>query len=392
MSFMIMPEAVQVIFFSGLSLVGIYKVIVDSGKRRVVSKGLLILCILPIFFLISTLFSSNIQVGFSLFSKVLLLIIVPLPFLIFFKNFISALDLFHGMVVAFFLGMLKLLLSVIQIDFKTVNSFWELRTLIETTSDIHSTYWGLFFGYIIIVFTYYLVNGDYKSYNLAICSILITSFLILIGLNTKMPLIGTILFVFYILWDKFKRNTVVVIYSILIFIVIAVVVYSVPYLHKRYFNEPAKFLTTLEYPSGIYNINHKDISSLSVRYAIYTCDYELFFAKPFLGYGVGDVQSQLDECYFTKFNTNLFSLKRYNSHNQYMDFLLSAGIIGLLVFLYFITKLCSYSISNKNFIGVYLILFTCFIMLTENILHRHYGNMIFAIFLGSHILIFKKEN
>src|SRR5690606_18655864 len=113
---------------------------------------------------------------------------------------------------------------------------------------------------------------------------------------------------------------------------------------------------------------------------------------PFLGYGVGDVQSQLDECYFTKFNTNLFSLKRYNSHNQYMDFLLSAGIIGLLVFLYFITKLCSYSISNKNFIGVYLILFTCFIMLTENILHRHYGNMIFAIFLGSHILIFKKEN
>ena len=77
-------------------------------------------------------------------------------------------------------------------------------------------------------------------------------------------------------------------------------------------------------------------NSFGIRFVIYKNASELIKEFPFFGYGIGDYNDKLKESY-KKNNPSLEVY--YNSHNQYISFLLVGGLFLLL--LYFIFFLIS---------------------------------------------------
>ena len=74
--------------------------------------------------------------------------------------------------------------------------------------------------------------------------------------------------------------------------------------------------------------------SNSYRYQTYKCSYELLKNKIITGYGVGNVQLKLNECYLE--NGTHTMVDKYNTHNQYLDVILKTGVFGLALFLFFL--------------------------------------------------------
>ena len=80
---------------------------------------------------------------------------------------------------------------------------------------------------------------------------------------------------------------------------------------------------------------------------------------------------------------------RFNTHNQFIDFYLSSGIISLLIFAG--TLLFLFLRGRKNFFVTVLLLVLVSYCFVENIFHRQLGAY-FAGFIMICLLLQKREN
>lgn len=124
----------------------------------------------------------------------------------------------------------------------------------------------------------------------------------------------------------------------------------------------------------------KPHNSTSHRFHIYKCSFEVFKGSPLIGYGIGDDKNELISCY-TKYPKE-FAKKKYNTHNQYLGIVLKTGIIGLIIFLFFIVYNYKIAIKNKDVMYLSFLVFFTVIMLFENVLERQNGVMLFAFFIN----------
>ena len=134
------------------------------------------------------------------------------------------------------------------------------------------------------------------------------------------------------------------------------------------------------FPKGDYSKEFKNIKSEDIRKGIYYCSWILAKESIWYGYGIGDVQEELNSCYSESFDTNTYQLVEYNSHNQYLHVLLSAGIFGLLLFLLSLIIPLYLSLKQKNYSWFFFTLFIMGCFLTENIIDRHDGVIFFSLF------------
>jgi O-antigen ligase len=122
------------------------------------------------------------------------------------------------------------------------------------------------------------------------------------------------------------------------------------------------------------NINTKDL-----RIAILTIGFDLFKESPVFGYGTGDIKDVLIEGYKKEGFIKGYD-RKYNSHNQFLQFLLAFGIIGLLVFLLSLIYPMFFAFFKKNYLYVFLILILCFNFLFESMLETKAGVEFYAFF------------
>lgn len=135
------------------------------------------------------------------------------------------------------------------------------------------------------------------------------------------------------------------------------------------------------FPEGKYEDNYPNISTEQIRNGIYYCSFEKIKQQPILGYGVGDVDAQLQSCYDSTFtNTDTYKVTSYNSHNQYLKIVLSAGFIGLILFLVSMLHLIKVSIEHRSVLYVCFVSFVFLNFCFENILSRHDGVLFFGFF------------
>lgn len=121
------------------------------------------------------------------------------------------------------------------------------------------------------------------------------------------------------------------------------------------------------------NMIHNSWRNMYMRYLVMDYTFDSINDNWLLGIGMQNIKNQignkiLDDGYkyFTKINT----------HNQYIHLLAGMGIFGLLYFLYMI-----YYIINQKDISIYFILFYLIVMLTESVLVRGKGILLFTFFL-----------
>ncbi|WP_339882046.1 O-antigen ligase family protein [Polaribacter vadi] len=123
-----------------------------------------------------------------------------------------------------------------------------------------------------------------------------------------------------------------------------------------------------------------DSSSSNIRYTIYKNSIILVKEAPFLGYGIGDYQQELNKLY--KKNAPILLDNAYNSHNQYLGFLLIGGIILLVTFLFYFCEKFVIAFQTNNTLLILVLVFYGIAMLFENILERENGVIFFAFFIN----------
>ncbi len=121
------------------------------------------------------------------------------------------------------------------------------------------------------------------------------------------------------------------------------------------------------------------------RYHIWNCagDIKHDTYSFLLGKGFRTTQRELLECYKSKENFGTtdqkqwFIQKNFNTHNQYLEFYLSAGILSSVCFV--LMLLFTFLENRANYFATSLILLIMLFLVTENLIHRQIGVMLMGI-------------
>ena len=340
-------------------------------KKKIIH--LLIINSLPFLVILITLFyTDNINYGLVLLFRILPLILFPLAFYLLKSNKI----LFTNKILTlaklfFYFSVLFLFISIcIYFFFKgfvTKNFFlnYSYRIIYQIGYySIHPIYASIYTS-IALLFSISLFK--IKKYKLFILvgNILLIINLLLLSRKSAIFMM-TVMFLVYLIYNH-KINFKTKIIAFICLITIGFSIYKfVPDISNR-FKDLVGFMQ---------KDNHK--SSSNLRLNIYKTSVSLLKEKPLFGYGIGSGEEVLFQK--EKLN-NYFKGKHYNSHNQYLAYLLNTGVFGLLVFLFSIFKNIKLAFLN-SFEHLSLLFFFMFLMFIENILDRQNGVIMFSLFIN----------
>lgn len=124
----------------------------------------------------------------------------------------------------------------------------------------------------------------------------------------------------------------------------------------------------------------KSYSSTSQRQGIYKCSWEKINESWLVGYGIGDTQNELIGCY--KKRSNILAAGEFNSHNQFLSVLLHVGVLGFFLFLTPLIINLKLFYLKRDYFAFCLVCMYLLIMLTENILERQNGVILFSFILN----------
>lgn len=116
----------------------------------------------------------------------------------------------------------------------------------------------------------------------------------------------------------------------------------------------------------------------NVRSGIFSCDIQLLKENWLWGVGTGNIQHELNVC-LSQYNTHVYKDFNYNTHNEYLNIWITAGLFGLLVWLLCLGYPLVQSIKTQNWLHLYFILFMAICFVTENYLDRQMGVTFFAL-------------
>lgn len=332
---------------------------------------------LPLFLLFSSFFwlsllglfyTENLDKGFMNLKQSLPFFIFPLIFLsidLNKKDYLEILKYFsNSVVLASIFALIKALLIKMN-NFGDYLFFDRLAIILEK----HTTYFALF---VIIAITYFLFEIKKSNWKKSIYFGALISFLLIMlyMLSVRISVLGLISVVFiYLLQYKDKISFAKRLPLFIICCLISLV-YLSPNFQKR-FNSTS--------PEGV------EISDMGSRVIHWKAVLKRIGNENLIfGSGTGDGHAGLYEEYLNlNFETGF--LNKYNAHNQYLETTLFFGITGLFLLLLILYKLTVKSAQVKDKVGLSITIVFIIFMITESILERHSGIVIFA-FLSSMIV------
>lgn len=354
--------------------------ILNYKPHKVNYKWFFINSSLYLLFLASLVYSSNIDYGLKKIETTLSLLVIPICFFLlipnkkiengvkqkFMKVFISSTTVFSIITLFFILT-----------DSKTeyYKNFYsnKFRVIVENVPLIgqHPIYASLFLG-IALIFTLFIITQKNSFSNrfttiLIMFSVVINTILIIMLSSRAVILSLFVLMLIYmlkLLVKSKKRKRIIGIFILMIVSTILLFTFN------RRMNEMMLFDTYKEVNTNFSN---------SYRVNIYKCALQVIKKSVWIGHGVGDEKDQLNICYEKE--DQLLLKKGYNSHNQYLDILIKLGIVGLICFVLFLFYNLYKAFFSFNSVLFYLILFYCINFLTENVLVRQSGLILFVFLI-----------
>lgn len=126
-------------------------------------------------------------------------------------------------------------------------------------------------------------------------------------------------------------------------------------------------------------------SGSSLRLGVWESAYEVSKENFIWGSGKSVAESHLLEEY--KKRDLLIPIKyNYNCHNQYLQFLVQYGVIGLVFFFFIIAIYSKKLIQCKNYLGLFWLLLFSITAITESVLMRQWGILSFTFFTSLFLL------
>jgi O-antigen ligase len=373
--FPIYPDNVKPSFVALFFITAVYAMVkkrnIFFNSTSKVTSLLLINISVFLLLLISLNYSRNITFGLKYIFRSLPLFLFPIAF--FFLKEIKSIfssKLFLKAKLYFYLSTLILFIVIFVLfyfrGFVTENYFlnYSYRIIHQLGYySMHPIYASLITS-ISIIFSISLFKE--KKYKLLIIvgNTLLVLNLILLSRKSAIIIMG----VFFLIFVLFNKSTKVKIKVFILFITLVLfmgVVKFIPDISNR-FND---FVVLFDYTN---------ISSSNLRLNLIDVSIDAIKEKPFFGYGIGDTRDVLSD--FEQKN-DFFNNKYYNTHNQYLNFMLATGFLGLLLFIVFLFKNLQLAVlgSLEQFSIVLLFILLMFI---ENILDRQNGVIYFAVLIN----------
>ncbi|PHR73271.1 MAG: hypothetical protein COA67_03670 [Lutibacter sp.] len=239
----------------------------------------------------------------------------------------------------------------------------------------------------------------YKLPKLSSKSVLLLLFSVFLVFNGVIVFLFSIpnlilLFLFYFVFIvRFLKKRPLLTFAFLSVFITSIVYYSTTGSGEKYISFQTKKITnlisTIKNQSNLIEYNKFNNSRLRSYY----CAVTSIKKRPFFGYGLGDTKDVLVDCYEEKIFLTEFK-ERHNTHNYYLDRLLSGGFVMLFLFLLFFVYCYKIGFQKKS--KLYLLFLTIFLvnLLFENVFSRVQGIFTFSILnsLFLNFLIKKPES
>jgi O-antigen ligase len=236
----------------------------------------------------------------------------------------------------------------------------------------HPIYISIIFS-VSILFTinYVLSKKTTVKFNWIYGGTSVLLFLLILFLSRRGVIFALIISAISIILFSYKNNIKQIIKTTVgILVVVSALLFFIPQTNKRI----SEMLNETTYSTK------NETNSTNNRLQIYKCAFDLIKEQPFFGYGIEDDRRELYQCY----KENLYYLYelKFNTHNQYLSILMKVGIIGLLLFLWFLYYNLRMALKTKDCLFVGSILFFSIVMMFENILERQNGIMLFTFLIN----------
>jgi O-antigen ligase len=120
---------------------------------------------------------------------------------------------------------------------------------------------------------------------------------------------------------------------------------------------------------------------LEPRVARWELAFDLIKKAPLTGYGKGAEKNLMQQQYF-QHKLYISYLSEFNVHSQYLSFLLMAGIIGLLLYVFVLYYGCFVAVTGNDFLFFSFLALIAIVSLSENILDVNKGIFFYSFFLS----------
>ncbi len=275
---------------------------------------------------------------------------------------------------------LFVLINLFLMDFSELwnkNSFYHpvFRNNYFDLTKIYFPYLGLYFAFSFVATIHFIIWFT-KEWYIKLFILAMATFIFVFPMLLFSPRAAFLALVFGLVFyiSRMKKAVVIIALLSLIFIMV------IPNPLKERFEKIANTERTL--PS-----QEQAPHEVNYRYGVYHCVFQALKAKFPFGYGIGNVQHQLDECYsFYSYNSfNSFVEQHYNSHNQFLHEILKNGLFGLIS----ICLLFYISFVRANLIHQTFLIMLIIALLTENFFEREAGIIFFTFF--NSIFLFRTQ-
>ncbi len=268
--------------------------------------------------------------------------------------------------------------------------------------NFHAVYFSMFIGFCIFI----LINNWFEEHKtLKIYSriflIILTCFFItfLLLLSSKTIIVGAFLILTLNVASKIlkqKNKWIGISFVFFSLIVISFIIKKTPYINDR-FKEIYKENYTVLLQKQDYRNFH--FTGGTIRLAIWKSVFDVLDEEKawLFGVGIGDAQTLLTANYIKKNiypGDELLGFKgftHYNAHNQYLQFMITLGLSGFLVFLIILCYSFYIAIKNKETVFISILVLFCAFCFTESVLCAHKGVVFFLFFNSLYCTLYNKN-
>lgn len=222
--------------------------------------------------------------------------------------------------------------------------------------ETHPPYVGILAVYALIKTLY---DKVFKTYLKVIITILIL--FLLVQLLARNALIVSIAVLVYTAIKELNYRVMLVVVILSVALGLLIVNHPHPYLKKKLLDR----------------LNFTEKKKFDKRLDRTKASYFVFKTSPIIGVGPGNDNRLRKEQYKALGFYNAFKYN-FNSHNQFMEYLVSGGLVGLILFLCVLYFLWCFS-KGANDSSKLLIIAFIFSCLTESVLERSLGIKYFAL-------------
>lgn len=244
--------------------------------------------------------------------------------------------------------------------------------------DFSPSYYSMYVSFAALILVIFLID-NYVRLKLWQLILGLTTAVFLSGFNVllsaRMPLIAFFIVLAYVVISRVRIRTLTGYAAVILGIVCILAFFAL----NRYTLRRVFTMDSLSYT--IDNPDFKAWNAITTRIAIWKTNAELLTDNWLLGVGRGDADHEVIEVY--REHKYWFAFNgRFNLHNEYLQTIVSVGIVGLILLLmtFWLGLYRGYLNHNWFLIAFLLLVMLCFI--SESVLGRLKGVLFFSFFIS----------